>query len=88
MAYTVKLSAKAERQLEELPQHIRKRVARWIGLLCEDPHRKPSCRLQGYPELRRVHASKDYVIVYSVLTDEVVVLVVRVAHRREVYRGL
>ena len=88
MAYTVKLSRKAQRQIEELEEHIRKRVARWIGLLAEDPYRQPSCQLEGYPELRRIHASKDYVIVYSVLEDEVVVLVVRVAHRREVYRGL
>jgi len=28
------------------------------------------------------------VIVYSVLEDEVVVLIIRVAHRREVYRRL
>jgi len=88
MAYAVKLSPKAQRQIEGLQEHVRKRVARWIGLLAEDPYRRPSCQLEGYPELRRVHASKDYVIVYSVLEDEVVVLVVRVAHRREVYRGL
>ncbi len=88
MAYTVKLSGKAERQVEELQSHVRKRVARWLSLLAEDPYRRPSCQLEGYPELRRVHASKDYVIVYSVLEDEVVVLVVRVAHRREVYRRL
>lgn len=88
MQYTVKLSAKAERQVEELPEHARKRIARWIELLAEDPYRRPSCQLEGYPELRRVHASKDYVIVYSVLEEEVVVLVVRVAHRREVYRRL
>lgn len=88
MAYTVKFSSKAERQLEELPAHIQKRVARWVGLLAEDPYRQPSCQLAGYPELRRVHASKDYVIVYSVLEDEVVILIVRVAHRRAVYRRL
>jgi mRNA interferase RelE/StbE len=88
MAYTVKLAAKAQRQVEELPQHVRKRVARWLSLLAEDPYRKPSSQLEGYPDLRRIHASKDYVIVYSVLEDEVVVLVVRVAHRREVYRRL
>ena len=86
--YTVKLTTKAERQLAELPDHVRKRVARWLEMLAEDPYRRPSCQLEGYPELRRIHASKDYVIVYSVLEDEVVVLVVRVAHRREVYRRL
>jgi mRNA interferase RelE/StbE len=88
MPYTVKLSAKAEGQIEDLPAHVQKRVARWLGLIAEDPYRKPSCQLEGYPELRRIHASKDYVIVYSVSEKEVVVLVVRVAHRREVYRRL
>ena len=88
MAYAVKLAAKAERQLADLPEHIRRRVGRWINLLSEDPYRRPSRQLEGFPELRRVHASKDYVIVYSVLAREVVVLIVRVAHRREVYRNL
>jgi|HubBroStandDraft_1064217.scaffolds.fasta_scaffold193109_1 mRNA interferase RelE/StbE len=88
MAYTVKLSAKAQREIEELPRHVQKRVTRWLGLLADDPYRRPSCQLEGYPELRRIHASKAYVIVYSVLENEVVVLVVRVAHRREVYRRL
>jgi mRNA interferase RelE/StbE len=88
VAYSVKISEKAERQIEGLPRHVQKRVARWVTLLADDPYRQPSCQLEGYPELRRVHASKDYVIVYSVLKDEVVVLIVRVAHRREVYRRL
>lgn len=88
MRYSIKLSGKAERQLDDLTQQVRKRIARWLELLAEDPYRRPSCQLEGYPELRRIHASKDYVIVYSVLVDEVVVLVVRVAHRREVYRRL
>jgi mRNA interferase RelE/StbE len=88
MRYTIRLSAKAERELEALPGQIAKRIARWLDLLAENPYRAPSRQLEGYPELRRVHASKDYVIVYSVLDDEVVVLVVRVAHRRDVYRRL
>ena len=88
MAYTVKLSKKASREVERLPLHVRKRVARWLDLLAENPLRPPSKQLEGFPDLRRVHASKDYVIVYAVLDDEVVVLVVRVAHRGDVYRRL
>jgi mRNA interferase RelE/StbE len=88
MRYTIRFSPKAQRELERLPANICKRIARWMDLLAEDPHRRPSRQLEGYPDLRRVHASKDYVIVYSVIEDEVVVLVVRVAHRREVYRRL
>ena len=88
MCYTIKLTDKAQRQIEELPQHIQRRVARWISLLAQDPHRPLSCQLEGYPQLRRIHASRDYVIVYSIVAKELVVLIIRVAHRREVYRRL
>lgn len=71
-----------------LHRQIHGSIARWIELLEEDPYRPPSRKLEGYPELRRVHASKDYVIVYSVIERELVVLIVRIAHRREVYRRL
>jgi mRNA interferase RelE/StbE len=88
MACAVKLAPHAVKQLAALPRHIQKRVSRWIDLLAIDPRRAPSRQLQGYPDLRRVHASKDYVIVYSVLDAEIVVLIIRVAHRGEVYRRL
>ena len=84
MAYTIKITPRAQREIEQLPEPVRRRVSRWIGLLAEDPRRTPSRQLEGYPDLRRVHAGKDYVIVYSLIEDELVVLVIRVAHRREV----
>lgn len=88
MAYNVEITPKALRQIEDLPPAIQKRISRWMDLLSEDPRRKPSRQLQGYPDLRRVHASKDYVIIYSILDDRLVILVVRVAHRGDVYRKL
>jgi mRNA interferase RelE/StbE len=59
-----------------------------MDLLALDPHREGTRKLEGQEGLRRVHASKDYVIVYVVRRQEVLVLVVRVAHRKDVYRGL
>lgn len=88
MAYRIELTSKALRQIGELPETVKKRVGRWLELLSEDPRRSPSRQLEGYPDLRRVHASKDYVIIYSILNDRLVVLVVRVAHRGDVYRRL
>ena len=88
MRYRVALTPRAERQFENLPAHVRKRVARWLDLLAIDPRRAGTKKLEGPGDLRRVHAGKDYVIVYVVREQEVLVLVVRVAHRREVYRGL
>jgi mRNA interferase RelE/StbE len=59
-----------------------------LDLLEEDPRRASTKRLEGHPELRRVHAGKAYVIIYTIREAERLVLVVRVAHRREAYRHL
>ena len=88
MRYRIAFTTRAEKEFGKLPDHIRKRVARWFCLLADDPRREGTKKLEGPSELRRVHASKDYVIVYAVRDKEVLVLVVRVGHRREVYRGL
>lgn len=88
MQYHIALTARAEKDLGDLPRHVQKRIARWLDLLADDPRREGTKKLEGHGELRRVHASKDYVIVYLVRRKEVLVLIVRVGHRREVYRGL
>ena len=86
--YRVALTPRAQRELADLPRHVQRRIGRWLDLLAADPRREGTKKLEAQGELRRVHASKDYVIVYLVRDDEVLVLVVRVAHRKEVYRGL
>jgi mRNA interferase RelE/StbE len=88
MRYGIALTPRAQKEFGELPEHVRKRVARWFDLLADDPRREGTKKLQGLDGLRRVHAGKDYVIVYAVRDKDVLVLVVRIGHRREVYRGL
>jgi mRNA interferase RelE/StbE len=56
-----------------------------IQALSTDP-RPPGCeKLSGHPDRYRVRQG-DYRVVYSVDDVERVVLVVKVGHRREVYR--
>jgi len=88
MGYRVDLTPRAAKELERLPKHIQKRIARWLDVLAEDPRCEGSKKLEGTRDLYRVHAGRDYVIVYTILDDAVLVLVVRVAHRREAYRRL
>ena len=88
MRYRIAFTVRAGKELQDLPRLIQKRIARWLALLSNDPRREGTKKLEGHGELRRVHASKDYVIVYAVRNKEVLVLIVRVGHRREVYRGL
>jgi mRNA interferase RelE/StbE len=85
MTYRVELRPAAVRALRKVdPQH-RGRIQGAIALLAQDP-RPPGARaLQGRPGLRvRVG---DYRIIYTVEDDVLLVVVVTVGHRREVYRS-
>jgi mRNA interferase RelE/StbE len=87
MAYQVVFTDAANRSLRELPVHVQKRVKRWIDLIGEDPRRQGTRQLVGHPAIRRVHASKDYVVLYSIEQQKVMVIILRVENRRDVYRG-
>lgn len=62
----------------------RTRIVAAIDRLAETPHL--GAALKGDPRgLRRLRVG-DYRVVYEVRDEELVVLVVRVAHRRDAYR--
>lgn len=86
MAYRVALTPKASEELADFPDHVRKRVARWIDRLASNSRCPESRKLWGREDLYRVHAGKDHIINYEILGG--VVLVVRIADRKEVYRRL
>ena len=81
--YRIELRPAAARSLRKLDPQDRRRVQGAIALLAHDP-RPPGARaLQGRPGLRvRVG---DYRIIYTVQDDVLLVVVVRLGHRRDVY---
>lgn len=84
-AYRIELTRHAERQLRKLPREMQKRVAPAIAGLATDP-RPPSVKfLAGGPERWRVRVGV-YRIVYTIEDDRLIVLVIKIGHRRDVYR--
>jgi len=81
--YSIELRPAAFRALRKLDPHVRPRIQGAIALLAQNP-RPPGARaLRGRPGLRiRVG---EYRIIYIVEDDVLVVVVVTVTHRREVY---
>jgi mRNA interferase RelE/StbE len=86
--YRVELTPQARRELAALAPAVQRRVARGIDRLAQDPRGPGHIKLEGAEHLYRLHASRDHVIVYQIEDDLVLVLVVRVADRKEVYRNL
>ncbi|GEL20833.1 type II toxin-antitoxin system RelE family toxin [Pseudonocardia asaccharolytica] len=82
-AYRIELRPAAVRALRKLDPQVRRRIQGAIALLARNP-RPPAARaLQGRPGLRvRVG---DYRIIYTVADDVLLVVVVTLEHRRDVY---
>lgn len=83
--YRIFLKRSAAKELERIAvRSDRQRVVRRIRALAEDP-RPPGCeKLSGLPRYR-VRQGR-YRIVYSIDDDELVVLVVKIGDRKDVYR--
>ncbi|MDE0581309.1 MAG: type II toxin-antitoxin system RelE/ParE family toxin [bacterium] len=83
--YTVEISRRAIRSIAALPRKEEQRVRAAIKLLADEP-RPPNCvALTGEQSVYRVRVG-DYRIVYKVIDARLMILVIRVGHRRDVYR--
>jgi len=85
MKYTVRLNARVGKVLNRLPPDMRRRLVRRLEALEDNPRPRGVEKLAGVEELYRVRVG-TYRIVYAIRDRELVVVIVRVGHRRDVYR--
>lgn len=85
MNYSIRIKRSAAREIGRRSRDDRMRIIRAIDRLAEQP-RTGSVLKGGLRGLRRVRIGR-YRVLYEVLDDELVVLVVRVSHRRDAYRS-
>jgi mRNA interferase RelE/StbE len=83
--YTVRILPSAERDLASLDGSIQRRIAVRIDALAENPNSPGAKKLQGEKDIWRVRVG-DYRVLYTIRNAELVVLVIKIGHRREVYR--
>lgn len=85
MRYRIELTKAAERDLRALPGNILKRVDARILSLAKEPRPDGVRKLIGADHLYRVRVG-DYRIVYEIQDRAVLIVIIRVRHRGEVYR--
>jgi mRNA interferase RelE/StbE len=83
-SYKLLIKPSAVKEIEGIPKQDRTRVVEGIQSLAENP-RPPGCEKLSAQDKYRVRQG-DYRIVFSIDDGAGTVLVVKVAHRREVYR--
>jgi mRNA interferase RelE/StbE len=83
MIYTVKLIPQAEKMLDSFQADLRDRIIDALERLKNNP-RPSGCKKLKSRDAYRIRVG-DYRVVYEIRDDVLVILVVRVAHRRDVY---
>lgn len=85
MAYSLLLAPPAERQLKALAEATQKRVLTRLKTLQHNPRPPGVKKLAGEGSLYRIREG-SYRIIYTIQDKELIVLVLKIGDRKEVYR--
>jgi mRNA interferase RelE/StbE len=83
--WTVIVQPPARRSLNRLPAKLRERILRALIRLEADPFVGDVRKLSGQRDTWRLRIG-DYRVIYEIEGDRLLVLVIRIGHRRDVYR--
>lgn len=84
-SYKVVWRSSAERELRKLPREIIAHMVDLAATLANDPFPHGAIKLAGADRTWRIR-SGDYRLIYSVAGGVLIVEIVKIGHRREVYR--
>jgi len=85
-SYRVLIKASAAKEIEAVdPKKDRQRIVAAIRSLADDPRPAGCEKLAGEDDRYRIRVGR-YRIIYSIGDDELLVFVVRIGHRKDVYR--
>jgi mRNA interferase RelE/StbE len=85
--YQVKVAEDAAKFISKQDKHIQRQIINNIRALAENPVPPGYKKLQGFQDLYRI-SSGNYRIVYTIREKMLLVFVVRIAHRKDIYRHL
>ena len=85
MAYTISLNAHAARSFRKLPRDIQKRISPAIDALQDEPRPPGSEKITGTTNAYRIRIG-NYRVLYEIHDTMLLILVIDIGHRREIYR--
>jgi mRNA interferase RelE/StbE len=87
--YAFRWRERAVRQLRDIPQSAALTILRALTPLGDDPRRADADikKLEGHDNRYRLRVG-DYRVIYEIIDGQLIILVVGVGHRREIYRAM
>ena len=87
MKYIVKFRPAVEKNLRDLPKKELIRIKRKIESLSENLPDRSTTKMKGNNNFHKVRVG-DYRIIFKIHDDTLVILVVKVGHRKDIYKHL
>jgi mRNA interferase RelE/StbE len=85
MKYRIEFSPTAERQFKKLPKEVQARLKHRIDILAENPFPRGVKKLSAEEDLYRLRIG-DYRIIYQAQGKALLILILKLGHRKNVYR--
>ena len=83
--YRIEVTATAERQLKKIRREDKVRILRAISLLAREPRPSGCKKMSGYDDIYRIRIG-NYRVIYEIDGKQIIVVILKIGHRREAYR--
>ncbi len=87
MTYRIEFKASAAKALKKMPKSDQMRIAERIDRLSENLADPATTKMKGDNPFHRIRVG-DYRIIYEIHEDILLIVVLKIGHRKEVYRRL
>ena len=87
MKYRVEVKKSAAKELKKLSKPDQKRISRAIDNLAENLPNPETTKMKGNNPFHKIRVG-DYRIVYEIQDEILLILVLKISHRKDVYRNL
>jgi len=87
ISYNIRWKSSARKEIKKLPKDIILKIVDTVEKLAENPFSTDSRKIVGAQRTYRIRVG-NYRIVYSVESDNLVILIIRIRHRKDVYKNL
>ncbi len=83
--YNIEFKASAKKELLKLPKTILKKLSVVIDDLANNPYPSGYKKLTGSDHTYRIRCG-DYRVVYSVFDDRLIIHIIKIGHRKNIYK--
>lgn len=83
--YSIKWKRSAEKELKKVDKKYIPELIAGVEELIQNPYPPNSKKLVGYKSFYRLRVG-EYKIIYNIIQKEIVIEIVRIGHRKDVYR--